>query len=93
MNNIQTGTVPDNTLKSLRTILFRELNDLRSDEVEPEHAVAISKVSSQIISSYNTEINAVKVANDLKERNLIYANNLSTIQTVDTAKEIKTQEM
>lgn len=87
MQNIE--TIPDNTLKSLRTILFRELTDLRNDKVEPNHAIAVSKVSSQIISSYNTEINAVKVANDLKDKNLMYAHTLTCIQTTDTQKTIK----
>lgn len=84
MKNIE--TVPDNTLKSLRTILFKELMDLRNDEIEPNHAIAVSKVSSQIIASYNTEINAVKVANDLKDKNLSYAHTLTCIRTTDTSK-------
>ena len=76
-------TVPDNTLKSLRSVLFRELTDLRNDEVDANHAVAVSKISSQIISSYAVEISAVKTANDLKERNLTYASNIANILTKD----------
>ena len=76
-------TVPDNTLKSLRSVLFRELTDLRNDEVDANHAVAVSKISSQIISSYAVEISAVKTANDLKERNLTYAANIANILTKD----------
>ena len=76
-------TVPDNTLKSLRSVLFRELTDLRNGEVDANHAVAVSKISSQIISSYAVEISAVKTANDLKERNLTYAANIANILTTD----------
>lgn len=76
--------VPDNTLKSLRTILFRELIDLRNDEVEGNHAIAVAKVASQITTTYKVEVEAVKVANELKDKNIRYAANLHSIQTTDT---------
>lgn len=76
--------VPNNTLKSLRTVMFRELMDLRNDLVEPQHAIAVSKISSQVIDSYKTEILAVATANGLKDKNIAYAASLTTIQTEDT---------
>ena len=80
-------SVTDNTLKSLRSILFRELIDLRNNDVESQHATAVVKVTNSIISTYSTEIFAVKVANELKEKNLSYAGNLKAIQTEDTTNE------
>ena len=76
--------IPDNTLKSLRTILFRELTDLRNQDVEPNHAIAVAKVAAQVTATYAVEINAVKTANELKDKNIKYAANLKSIQTDDT---------
>ena len=80
--------MPDNTLKSLRNVLFKELNSLRNGETDSSQASAVSKLSSQIISSYKTEIDAVKAANELKEKNLSYAHTLTCITTEDTQKAI-----
>ena len=79
-------TIADNTLKSLRSVLFRELTDLRNGDSEASQSIAVSKLSSQIINSYKVEIEAVKVANELKDKNLAYAHTLTCIQTEDTQK-------
>ena len=76
-------TIADNTLKTLRNVLFKEMMDLRNGEVESEHATSICKVSSQIIASYKTEIDAVRTANDLKDKNIVYVKNLKSIVTDD----------
>ena len=77
-------TVPGNTLKTLRGALFRELQDLRNDKVDAQHANAVSKVSGQIIASYKVELDAVAIANNLKDKNLSYAANIAPILTSDT---------
>lgn len=76
-------TVPGNTLQTLRGVLFRELQDLRNDKVEPQHATAIAKISSCVVSTYRLELDAVIAANNLKDKNLAYADNLARITTPD----------
>ena len=87
--NTNIETMPKNTLKSLRNILFKELSDLRNGESEPQQSIAVSKLCSQVIASYKTEIDAVKVANDLKDKNMEYAHSLAAIQTQDTKEPLK----
>lgn len=41
----------------LRSVLFDELDHLRSGESAPQRANAISKVAAQIINTVNTELN------------------------------------
>ena len=39
-------TVPGNTLKTLRNLLFREITDLRNGDVDAQHAISVSKLAS-----------------------------------------------
>lgn len=81
--------VPDNTLKSLRSVLFRELQDLRNGDQDAQHAIAVSKIAGKVIDSYALEISAVKTANELKDKNISYAATLAGVITPDTAKVIE----
>jgi len=82
-------TMPGNSLKSLRTILFQELMDLRNDKVDTSHAIAVSKISSQVITSYKAEIDAVNSINNLKDKNMAYAHVLANTVTPDITTVIK----
>ena len=73
------STVKDNSLKTLRTYLFEEIIKIRDGSAVEKESIALSKISSQIINSYNTEINALKVINELKPTNEVYAKSLGVI--------------
>lgn len=74
--------VRENSLKTLRGYLFDEIIKLREGTAVEKESIALSKLSSQIISSYNTEILALKTVNELKDKNLGYAKNLGIIENV-----------
>ncbi len=61
--------VNKNTLRTLRGFLFDEIIKIRKGEAIINESMAISKLSSQVINSYKAEIEAVKVANELKDKN------------------------
>ncbi len=58
-----------NSLQTLRGFLFEEIVKLRKGEAVVQESIALSKLSSQVINSYKVEIEAVKVANELKDKN------------------------
>ena len=74
--------VRENSLKTLRGYLFDEIIKLREGTAVEKESLALSKLSSQIIASYNTEILALKTVNELKDKNLGYAKNLGIIENV-----------
>lgn len=49
----------DNSLTTLRDILFNELNDLRDGKSTTQKAIAVSKLSAQVIYSFRVEVEAV----------------------------------
>lgn len=69
----------ENSLKQLRVYLFEEILKLREGTSVEKEAIALTKLSGQIISSYNTEIEALKVVNDLKEKNMGFAKTIGVI--------------
>ena len=69
----------DNSLNTLRGFLFEEIVKLREGTAVVSESIAISKLSSQIIGSYKVEIEAVKVANELKDKNSSYSDKLEAI--------------
>ena len=77
--------VRENSLKTLRGYLFDEIIKLREGTAVEKESLALSKLSSQIINSYNVEINALKVVNELKDKNLGYAKNLGIIENVSVS--------
>lgn len=77
--------VRENSLKTLRGYLFDEIIKLREGTAVEKESLALSKLSSQIISSYNTEILALKTVNELKDKNLGYAKNLGIIENVSVS--------
>ena len=60
----------ENSLQQLRVYLFEEILKIRKGEAIEKESIALSKLASQIISSYNTEILALKTVNDLKDKNI-----------------------
>ena len=69
----------DYSLKTLRGYLFDEIIKIREGAAIEKESLALSKISSQIINSYNTEINALKVINELKPSNESYAKTLGVV--------------
>ncbi len=69
----------DNSLSTLRAFMFDEMIKIRSGDADLNESLAMSKLASQVISSYKTEIEAVKAANDLKERNIGYKDSIKAI--------------
>ena len=69
----------ENSLKQLRVYLFEEILKLREGTSVEKEAIALTKLSGQIISSYNTEIEALKVVNDLKDKNMCFAKSIGVI--------------
>jgi len=76
----------DNSLKTLRVFLFEEIIKIRKGEAVEKESIAISKLSSQIINSYNTEILALKTVNELKDKHVPLANQLGVIDVQQTSR-------
>ena len=74
--------VRENSLKTLRGYLFDEIIKLREGTAVEKESLALSKLSSQIINSYNVEINALKVVNELKDKNVPLAKQLGVIDAI-----------
>lgn len=74
--------VRENSLKTLRGYLFEEIIKLREGTAVEKESIALSKLSSQIINSYNVEINALKVVNELKDKNVSLAKQLGVIDAI-----------
>lgn len=72
--------VRENSLKTLRGYLFDEIIKLREGTAVEKESIALAKLSSQIINSFNTEIDALKVVNELKDKNMGYAKSLGVIE-------------
>ena len=70
----------ENSLNTLRTMMFEEMIALRDGDRTPNESIAVAKLGSQIISSYKVEVDAVKVANDLKQVNGKYAKALTVLE-------------
>ena len=47
-----------NNLMTLRDILFQELQDLRAGKSNTQKAIAVSKLSAQVIYSFRVEVEA-----------------------------------
>lgn len=70
----------NNSLKQLRVYLFEEIIKIREGSAVEKESIALSKLASQVINSYNTEIDALKVVNELKDKNLNFANSLGVFE-------------
>lgn len=71
--------VQDNSLTTLRNALFKSIFDVRNGDMNANDAQAIAKLSHQAIETYKTEIKAVEVADNLKDKNVRYAPALKAI--------------
>ena len=71
--------IADNSLGTLRKIMFEQMLSLRSGETDAQEAIAMSKMAHQITQSYKVEIEAVKVANELKDRNVKLQGNIKAL--------------
>ena len=60
-------------------MLFEQMVSLRNGETEAGEAIAISKLAHQITTSYQVEIEAVRVANDLKDKNVELQGNMKAL--------------
>lgn len=76
---MENNKIAENSLKTLRGFLFDEIIKIREGKAINQESIAISKLSSQIINSYKAEIEAVKAANELKDKNISYKDKLSAI--------------
>lgn len=76
---IEKKEVVENTLGTLRNMMFEQMISLREGNCTANDAVAMSKMAHQVIDSYKVEIEAVKTANDLKDRNITFKNNLKAL--------------
>ena len=74
--------VVENSLKTLRGFLFDEIIKIREGKANEKESIAISKLSHQIINSYNTEIQALKAVNDLKDKHIPLAKRLGVVEDV-----------
>jgi len=72
--------IANNSLGTLRKLLFEQMLSLRNGETEANEAIAMSKVSHQIIESFKVEIQAVQVANSLKDKNLKLESNIKVFE-------------
>ena len=71
--------IANNSLGTMRRVLFQEMFDLRNGKVEANEAIAMSKIAHQIIESFNVEIKAVQVANALKDKNVKLVGNIKAL--------------
>lgn len=71
--------VKDNSLKTLRKFMFDEMVKIRSGNADITESNAIAKLAGRVIETYKTEIEAVKVANDLKDKNFKYVDSITAI--------------
>ena len=69
-----------NSLNSLRSMMFEEMIALRSGERTAQEATAVSKLAGRVIDTYKIEIEAVRTANDLKDKNITYVKSLTSIE-------------
>lgn len=69
----------DNTLGTLRKFMFDQMIKLRSGDCDSTEAIAMSKMAHQITQSYKVEIEAVKVANELKDKNVKLLGNIKAL--------------
>lgn len=72
----------DNSLKTLRGYLFDEIIKIREGSAVEKESIALSKLSHQIINSYNVEILAIKTINELKDKNIQFAKNINAIEFI-----------
>jgi len=73
-------TVQDNTMTSLRNALMKSIIDIRNGNMNAQDGIAIAKLGNTVVETYKTEIEAVRTANSLKDRNVSYRNALKCIQ-------------
>ena len=71
--------VKSNSLGTLRRFMFEEMINLREGKTTTQEAIAMSKLANQVVNSFKVEIEAVKAANDLKDKNSAYSENLKAI--------------
>jgi len=72
--------VAENNLKTLRKFMFEEMMNLRAGKTTAQEATAMSKLGGKVIDSYKVEIDAVKTANELKDKNISYAKNIKALE-------------
>jgi len=83
MSQEENQEVVTNSLGTLRKFMFEEMVKLRAGDTDPTQAMAMSKLSHQVIESYKVEIAAVVAANSLKDRNQNLVANLHAIPADD----------
>ena len=69
----------DNTMGTLRKLLFEQMISLRNGDSDASEAIGMSKLAHQVIDSYKTEIEAVRVANELKDKNFELIGNMRAL--------------
>jgi len=73
-------SVKEASLQTLRGYLFDEIIKLREGTAVEKESIALSKISHQIINTYNTEILALKTINELKDKNSGLAKSVFAIE-------------
>jgi len=79
MKNLTETEIANNSLGSMRKLLFDQMVGLRNGDVDATDAIAMSKVAHQIVESYKVEIQAVGVANSLKDKNIKLQGNIKAL--------------
>ena len=68
-----------NTLATLRNQLMHTISSIRNGNMTSQDGVAVAKIGNVVVETYKTEIEAVRVADSLKDRNVGYRNALTAI--------------
>lgn len=70
----------DNSLSTLRRMMFDQLVSLRNGDSTYQECQAVAQLGGKVIDTYRVEIEAVRAANDLKDKNNKYAPALKAIK-------------
>jgi len=79
-DEINEQKIANNSLGTMRKLLFDQMIGLRNGEIDANDAIAMSKVAHQITESYKVEISAVQVANSLKDKNVKLQGNIKALR-------------
>ena len=75
--------VQETTMRSLRSAIMGTIFGIKNGDIPHEDGLAVAKLGNTMIQSYRADIEAVKVANDLKEPNRAYSRVLD-MQVIET---------
>lgn len=65
--------VQETTMRSLRSAIMGTILGVKNGSIAHEDGLAVAKLGNTMVQSYRADIEAVRVANDLKEPNRSYS--------------------